>query len=97
MCVPYFLIAAIRQTGATHLILIPGNAWTGAHSWTQSWYGTSNSIVMQSIVDPMNNYVFDLHQYLDGDFSGTSDGCSLGNGANQLMAVTQWLRTETVK
>ena len=27
-------IVAIRATGATNLILVPGNAWTGAHSWT---------------------------------------------------------------
>jgi endoglucanase len=26
-------IAAIRNVGAKNLILVPGNQWTGAHSW----------------------------------------------------------------
>lgn len=86
-------IAAIRATGSDHLILVPGNAWTGAHSWTQNWYGTPNAQVMLSIVDPNNNYAFDLHQYFDGNFSGTSPDCSIGHGAAQLQSVTDWLRT----
>lgn len=86
-------IAAIRNAGAEQLILVPGNAWTGAHSWTQSWYGTSNSQVMLGVVDPQNNYAFDLHQYFDGDFSGTSSFCDPQHGAAQLGAVTAWLRT----
>ena len=24
---------------------VPGNAWTGAHSWEESWYGTANAVV----------------------------------------------------
>ncbi|MEM8680782.1 MAG: glycoside hydrolase family 5 protein, partial [Planctomycetota bacterium] len=65
-------IAAIRQTGAENLILVPGNAWTGAHSWTQNWYGTPNATAMLTITDPGNNFAFDAHQYLDSDSSGTS-------------------------
>jgi endoglucanase len=30
-------ISAIRNTGATNLIFVPGNAWTGAHSWSDNW------------------------------------------------------------
>lgn len=44
-----------------------GNAWTGAHSWFQDWYGTPNSEVMDGIVDAGDNFVFEIHQYLDGD------------------------------
>ena len=36
-------IDAIRATGAANLILVPGVEWTGAHSWTESFYGTPNS------------------------------------------------------
>ncbi len=86
-------IAAIRQAGAEQLILVPGNAWTGAHSWNQNWYGTSNSEVMLGVVDPNENFAFDLHQYFDADFSGTSDFCNASHGSAQLEAVTQWLRT----
>ena len=85
-------IMAIREAGAEQLILVPGNAWTGAHSWTQNWYGTSNSIVMLGVVDPNNNFAFDLHQYFDADFSGTSAFCEIGNGSMQLENVSQWLR-----
>ena len=87
-------IAAIRDIGAQQLILVPGNAWTGAHSWTQSWYGTPNAQVMSSIVDPLDHFVFELHQYFDGDFSGTSPNCVAGHGAQQLMEVTDWLRNQ---
>src|SRR5205814_466607 len=46
-------IAAIRQAGATQLILVPGNAWTGAHSWFANSYGTPNGTVMLRVVDPL--------------------------------------------
>lgn len=86
-------IAAIREAGATNLILVPGNAWTGAHSWTQNWYGTPNGTVMQGIVDPLDNYAFELHQYFDSNSSGTSPTCvSPTVGSERLVTVTNWLR-----
>ncbi len=87
-------IAAIRAAGSEHLILVPGNAWTGAHSWLQNWYGTPNGTVMQGVVDPLDHYAFELHQYFDADYSGTSPTCSAGHGSAQLMAVTDWLRAQ---
>src|SRR5262249_46976067 len=33
-------IAAIRSSGATNLILVPGISWTGAHSWVSSGNST---------------------------------------------------------
>lgn len=88
-------IAGIRATGSTHLILVPGNAWTGAYSWSSNWYGTPNSQVMTGVVDPGNHFAFELHQYFDADYSGSSATCQSapGTGANQLQGVTQWLRT----
>lgn len=86
-------IDAIRATGATNLILVPGNAWTGAHSWEQDWYGTPNAVAMLNIVDSGNNYAFDFHQYFDDDFSGTSASCqSITIGAEKLQTATDWLR-----
>jgi endoglucanase len=86
-------IAAIRAAGATNLILVPGNAWTGAHSWNQTWYGTANAVEMLAISDPGNNYAFELHQYLDGDSSGTSGNCISDTiGSQRLAEVTGWLR-----
>lgn len=86
-------IQAIRNTGATNLILVPGNAWTSAFSWNQSWYGTSNAEAMLTITDPGNNYAFEVHQYLDSDFSGKTDQCvSETIGAENLVDFTAWLR-----
>ncbi|MBO3462652.1 glycoside hydrolase family 5 protein [Aetokthonos hydrillicola Thurmond2011] len=86
-------IQAIRNSGATNLILVPGNAWSGAHSWKQSWYGTSNATAMLGITDPNNNYAFDVHQYLDSDYSGRSDQCvSSTFGSQNLVDFTTWLK-----
>jgi endoglucanase len=86
-------ISAIRATGAQNLILVPGNAYTGAHSWNDNWYGTPNGEVMQNIIDPGNNYAFEAHQYLDSDSSGTSPNCvSATIGSTRLQEFTNWLR-----
>jgi endoglucanase len=86
-------IAAIRGTGASNLILVPGNAWTGASTWYDNWYGTPNATDMLTIVDPGNNYAFEVHQYLDSDSSGTSATCvSTTIGSQRLQAFTGWLR-----
>jgi hypothetical protein len=75
-------------------VLVPGNAWTGAHSWTQNWYGTPNSVAMLDIVDPGNNFAFDVHQYLDTDSSGGSSTIvSPTIGQERLVQFTNWLHT----
>lgn len=86
-------IAAIRSVGATNLILVPGNGYSGAHSWYDSWYGTPNAVEMLNVTDPAENYAFEVHQYLDSDSSGLSDLCvSSTVGSGRLTAFTQWLR-----
>jgi endoglucanase len=85
-------IASIRNTGAENLVLVPGNAWTGAHSWNQNWYGTPNGTVMLNVVDPADNYAYDVHQYLDTDSSGTtSTVVSATIGRERLVDFTNWL------
>ena len=87
-------IVAVRSAGASNFISVPGNGWTGAHSWTQNWYGTSNAVAMLLISDPINNLVFEAHQYLDVDSSGRSAICvSSTIGAERLAVFTNWLRT----
>ena len=97
-------IAAIRATGATNTIHVPGNAYTGAHSWTQNWYGTANSVAMLNVVDPAKNMVYEVHQYFDNDSSGTSTqigtNANLNNtniGVERITAFTNWLRTNHKK
>jgi endoglucanase len=91
-------IAAIRATGARNLILVPGNAWTGAHSWSQNSYGTSNAVAMLNIDDPANNYAYEVHQYLDSDSSGTSATCvSATIGSERVQGFTTWLKSHGKK
>ena len=86
-------IAAIRAAGAKNLVLVPGNAYTGAHSWTANWYGESNGVWMQKIVDPGNNYVLEVHQYLDSDSSGShKEVVSSTIGSERLRQFVAWCR-----
>jgi len=88
-------IAGIRSTGATNLITVPGNAYTGAHSWLQSVNGnTASGSVMLGVVDPLNNYIYEVHEYLDSDYSGTHTTCAGPTfGSQGLAAFTGWART----
>lgn len=86
-------IRRIRATGATNTIAVPGNAWSGAYSWAANWYGTPNAQALLQIVDSGNNTVFEVHQYLDTDSSGTTGNCvSTTIGAQRLQVFTDWLR-----
>ena len=53
------------------MLMVPGNHWTGAHSWVSS----DNDEIMGTITDSGNNFVFELHQYLDSDSSGRNENC----------------------
>ncbi len=82
-----------RAAGATNLIFVPGTNWTGAHSWTTSGCATDNR-VMLGVVDSGNNYAFEVHQYLDSDYSGTHATCqSTSIGSSSLQGFTNWLKT----
>ena len=87
-------IASIRSAGATNVVLAPGNGWTGAHSWYDTWYGTSNAVAMLGIKDPGDNLLFEVHQYLDGDSSGSLGTCvSTTIGRQRMGSFVTWLRT----
>jgi endoglucanase len=85
-------ISAIRTTGATQEILVSGAYWDGAFNWT----ATDNASVMGkpgAIVDPLNNYAIEVHQYLDADTSGSHNTVvSATIGVERLQAVTDWAR-----
>lgn len=86
-------ISAIRATGATGTILVPGTSWSGAHSWDSEIYGGSNAAAMQGLADPANNMMIEFHQYFDTDFSGTTGNCDRADEAVAAVSnVTEWLR-----
>lgn len=88
-------ITAIRNVGATNLILVPGNGFTGGHAWTQNTGSTGadepSSEYLNQIVDPADNFAMDIHEYLDFDFSGSHIECTQPF-ATELAALTAWLR-----
>jgi endoglucanase len=85
-------IDAIRKAGANQLILAPGNSWTGGHSWTE---GSDPSTQLTKLKDPQNNTGFDIHEYLDSDFSGGHAACA--QSASKLDGVTNWLKQNKYK
>lgn len=86
--------AAIRlKAGARNLILVPGTAWTGAHSWMKPVDGAPNGVALQNFRDPGNNFAFEVHQYFDDDFSGTKGNCArAGDAVAAVESFTDWLR-----
>ncbi len=82
-------IAAIRKSGAHNLILVPGDAWTGAHSWISS----GNAQTMLGVIDPQHHFIYEVHQYLDADSSGTKpEAVSATIGSERLREFTLWCR-----
>ncbi len=92
-------IAAIRATGATNTIVVPGASWTGAHSWSSNdGYGSSNAVAMVGIQDPGANFLIEAHQYLDADSSGGGGNCiSTTIGSERLSGWVKWLRDNKMR
>ncbi|KAJ0333275.1 hypothetical protein COL5a_000976 [Colletotrichum fioriniae] len=81
-------IDGIRATGSENWIWAEGNSWTGAHSWT------SVNDNMKGLTDPLDKTVYEMHQYLDSDSSGTSADCvSATIGVERVKDATAWLRS----
>ncbi|MFA5951573.1 MAG: glycoside hydrolase family 5 protein [Hyphomicrobium sp.] len=86
-------IAAIREAGARNLILVPGVAYTGAHSWL-----ASGNAKMAGVRDPQGHFVFELHQYFDRDSSGTRDeAVSSTIGSERIRGFQAWAKTNGFK
>ena len=85
-------IAAIRAAGAKNMILVPGNHWSGAHSWTGGGE-ESNAKWALTVKDPLNHWAIEVHQYVDGDSSGTQKSIvSPTIGAERLKSFVKWCR-----
>lgn len=85
-------IHAIRGTGARNLILVSATRWDGAHSFLEGG-ADSNAAALETLRDPADNMAIELHQYFDGDYSGTHTDClAPSNAVATLAPVTDWLR-----
>ncbi|KAF4627312.1 hypothetical protein G7Y89_g10837 [Cudoniella acicularis] len=83
-------IDGVRAAGATtQYIFVEGNAYTGA--WT--WVSSGNGDAMGNLTDPSDKIIYEMHQYLDTDGSGTHDSCDSATvGADRIAAATAWLK-----
>lgn len=83
-------IDGIRASGATSQWITPeGNSWTGA--WT--WVSSGNAASLINLVDPSDKMIYQMHQYLDTDGSGTSATCvSATIFKERLQVATKWLK-----
>ncbi|ORY64140.1 glycoside hydrolase family 5 protein [Pseudomassariella vexata] len=88
-------IDGIRAAGATsQYIFVEGNSWTGAWHWVSS--GTATD--MAKLTDPSDKIVYEMHQYLDSDGSGTSTTCVSGTiGRERITEATAWLKANGKK
>lgn len=81
-------IDGIRDAGACQYIMVEGNMWSGAWHWA----GVNDNLA--SLKDPQDKIIYQMHQYLDKDGSGTSHDCVSGTiGKERLVTATDWLRT----
>jgi endoglucanase len=83
-------IDGVREAGAlTQYIFVEGTAYTGAWSWIRS----GNAATMGNLTDPSNLIVYEMHNYLDEDASGTHTECVNATiGAERVADATTWLR-----
>ena len=92
-------IDAIRATGSTQRIYVPGNGYTAASTWTSNFYDTaspqrSNAYGWlnangpgQPITDPADNLVVEVHTYLDVDQGGGTTVITSVTAARQHLSV----------
>ena len=86
-------IDGIRAAGATtQYIFVEGNSYSGAWKWAD----TNDNL--SQLTDPQDKIVYEMHQYLDSDGSGTSEACASSTiGKERLQTATQWLKTNNKK
>jgi len=88
-------INGVRSAGATsQYIFVEGTSYSGA--WT--WVSSGNGADLLSLTDSQNKIIYEMHQYLDSDGSGTSATCvSTTIGSERLAAATAWLKANGKK
>ena len=91
-------LSAIRATGARNMVLVPGANWDNAYNFVQGDGKSSNAASLITLDDPARNLVFEVHQYLDPDNSGTKPVCRDAEASvATLRAFTEWLRARKAR
>lgn len=82
-------ITAIREAGIPNRLYLPGVGFTGAHSF----FDNGSAAFMEGLRDPFDNWAIEVHQYLDGDNSGTSPAAASDTvGPLRVQRFTEWCR-----
>ena len=91
-------LAGIRGAGADNVVLIPGTRWDGAHSWLSEVGGVSNASALLPLAAGDAHVVFEVHQYFDDDYSGTSESCRAASQVPVFLArVGAWAKAHRVR
>ncbi len=86
------VIDAIRATGNTSWIWMPGGGWSGAGEWS-----TVNGPYW-NLVDPLNHTGVQAHLYLDANAGGgATDVVSTAIGVTRMTNVVTWARSKGLK
>ncbi len=95
-------IDSIRLVDKTHVLLVEGEFWAHASTWTTYNDVTGNKL--SDLVDPNHNLIFQAHQYFDSDGSGSyksnsfsTNGVSVNTGVTQLTPFVNWLKKYNLK
>ncbi|KAL5341351.1 glycoside hydrolase superfamily [Aspergillus crustosus] len=87
-----YAVTSIRNAGATsQMVLLPGTSYTSVGGFIS----TGSAAALSAVTNPdgsTTNLIFDVHQYLDADSSGTSTECA-SNGVDNLSRLATWLRS----
>lgn len=92
-------VTQLRLKGSRHLILVPGGRWSGAHDWFLVSGGISNADAFSGFQDSARNFVIEMHQYVDSDYSGShySDCIAPDRLRAILGKVDAWARANKMK
>lgn len=89
-------VDGVRVSDMKKLILVPGDSWSGAHSWVKA-----NANL--NITDPGNNFAYEAHQYFDRDNSGTykksydEEKATPDVGVKRLEGYIAWLKERNAR
>lgn len=103
-------ITAIRATGASNRIYVPGNGYSAASTWEMNSYDTatpqrSNSYgwlnargAGQPLLDPQDNIFVEVHTYVDENQGGLDNGITSVTAARDHVKHTvDWARARGIR
>ncbi|KAI0776439.1 glycoside hydrolase superfamily [Irpex lacteus] len=82
-------VNAIRKAGAANYLLLPGSSYAAAGA-----FATQAGPALVKVTDPLSGtdkLVFDVHQYIDSDGSGTHKECTT-DGISALQGLVSFLQ-----